>query len=68
MKHLNRIFYIYTEASIAVLMAIAGLCELVCGLVVPDIQFIAFPASVAFLAIAVRNVLYIRRCETRGFL
>lgn len=66
MKQLNRIFYIYTEASIAVMMAIASLLELVCGLVAPEIQLLAFPASVAFLAIAVSLVLYIVRAEKRG--
>ena len=66
MKSLKRLFYIYTEAAMAVFFALGGLLELVCGLAAPEIQVIAFPASVAFLAIAMGNVIYIYRCETGG--
>ena len=63
MKSLKRLFYIYTEASMAVLMLIACLVELVCGLAVPGLGLLAFPASAAFLAIAMGNVFYIYRSE-----
>ncbi len=65
MKQLKHIFYIYNEASLALLMAIAGLVELLCGLLVPAVQFFAFPASALFLVIALGLVISIYRQERK---
>jgi hypothetical protein len=53
MKALKRIFYIYTNASVAVLMAICCLIELVCTFFVPEvIQYLTIPASVFFAVVS----------------
>lgn len=62
---LKRIFFIYTEATVACAMLFGSLVELICGLVVPQISFLAFPTSVAFLLIAITQVIYIVKSETK---
>lgn len=65
MKQLNRIFYIYSEASGAVFMAFSALVEFACGLAIGgDIQlWIANPAAGFFASVALLGVLHIIRSE-----
>ena len=53
MKTLNRIFYIYTNASVALLMAVCCLIELACSFFVPmAIQYLTIPATVFFAVVS----------------
>ncbi len=50
MKTLNRIFYIYSNASVAALMFIGALIEIVCSFFVPDLLlYVTIPAAVFFV-------------------
>jgi hypothetical protein len=50
MKTLNRIFYIYSDASVAVLMFAGALVEIVCSFFVPELLlYMTIPASVFFV-------------------
>jgi len=67
-KSLNRIFYIYTEAPVAVLYSCFAIVEFACALAidVPVIQSFALIVGLLMSAVAVINVLYIYRKETKG--
>ena len=62
MKTLNRIFYIYSNASVAVLMAVCCFVELVCSFFVPEFfQYLTIPASVFFGVVSVSMALTVYR-------
>jgi hypothetical protein len=67
-KSLNRIFYIYTEAPLAVLYSCFAIVEFACALAidVPVIQSFALIAGLLMSAVAVINVSYIYKKETKG--
>ena len=61
---MKRIFYIYTEATIACMMLAASLIEFVCGFVIPEgLNILAFCASGFFLMVAVQQVSTIIKAE-----
>ena len=63
---LNRIFYIYTEASVCALMLVAAIIELACWVYLPaPISWLPAAAVVFFSAAAVHSALYIYRSETK---
>ncbi len=54
MKTLSRIFYIYSNASVAVLMAVCCFVELVCSFFVPEFfQYLTIPAAAFFGIVSV---------------
>lgn len=54
MKTLKKIFFIYTDASVALLMAAGFLIELVCSFFVPEIiQYLTIPAAAFFGIVSV---------------
>lgn len=54
MKTLNRIFYIYSNASVALFMAVCFFVELVCSFFVPEfIQYLTIPAAAFFGIVSV---------------
>lgn len=62
MKTLNQIFYIYSNASVALLMAVGCLIELVCSFFVPEaIQYLTIPATVFFAVVSVSMALDVYR-------
>lgn len=64
MKKLNRIFFIYSEASTGVLMAAGALIELLCWAMLPaPISWLAGAAVIFFSAAAASCALYIYRAE-----
>jgi hypothetical protein len=66
MKKLDRIFYIYSEASVCVLMLAGAIIELACWAFLPaPINWLPAAASVFFLAAAAQSALYIYRRETK---
>jgi hypothetical protein len=66
MKRLDRIFYIYTEASICALMLGGALVEAICWALLPSpIDWLSAGAVVFFLAAAAHSALYIYRSETK---
>ena len=64
---LKRIFFIYSEAILAVFFAAMSLLELVCYFVIPDSLFawIALSAAVGFALIAASMVNIIYQTEKR---
>jgi hypothetical protein len=66
MKKLDRIFYIYSEASVCVLMLAGAIIELACWAFLPaPINWLPAAAVVFFLAAAAQSALYIYRRETK---
>jgi len=67
MSNLSRIFFIYTEAHMAVFMLAVALIEFICYLAIPEhfISYVALAAAVAFTAIALSSVLYIVHQERK---
>ena len=68
MKNLNRIFYIYSEASLAVLFIIGAILETLCFAYFSYIgagllQLLAGTAAAGFALIAALNVRYILKRE-----
>ncbi|CAB4122753.1 hypothetical protein UFOVP33_47 [uncultured Caudovirales phage] len=65
MKALKRIFYIYSEASLAVFFAFGALVEFACAYALGDNFLGGFSLTSGFvlLALAVQQVRYIVRCE-----
>jgi hypothetical protein len=64
---MKRIFYIYTEATVACLMLTASLIEFICGFFIPDgLSTLAFIASGFFLIVAFQQVLIIVDSENKG--
>ena len=61
---MKRIFFIYTEATVACLMLLGSFLELLCGLAVPEIGMLTYPASALFLAAAVQQMRVIIKSET----
>ena len=60
MSKLSRIFYIYTEAHVALLMSIFAALELVCFIFTDSsIAYVFLSAAIAFTAIAASSVMYI---------
>jgi hypothetical protein len=54
MKTLSKIFYIYSDASVAVLMFAGFIIELVCSFFVPAaVLYLTIPATVFFGIVAV---------------
>jgi VIT1/CCC1 family predicted Fe2+/Mn2+ transporter len=70
MKTLNRIFYIWSEASVSVLFAVGALVELVCFVALPGVfAVIAACAAVAFALIAFFQGRYVyREAKRAGFI
>lgn len=67
MKTLNRIFYIWSEASVCVLFAIGALMELVCFLALPSFwALIAGTAAICFALIALGQGRYVYREAKRA--
>jgi len=65
-KNISRIFYIYSEASVAVLLGICSLIELGCYLAVPEFfQPIALGAAVVFCLLTIYLVVFIYNCEKK---
>ena len=63
---LNRIFYIYSEASTGALMATGALVELACWAYLPaPISWLAGAAVIFFSAAAASCALYIYRRESK---
>lgn len=61
---MSRIFYIYTEATVACMMLAAALIETLCGFVLPEpLGGFAFGAAVLFLLAAAHQVRYIINAE-----
>ena len=57
-KQLNRIFYIYSNASVAVFTAVAAVIEIICGLVLQfafdnPVYMLCYPAAVCFTAMTI---------------
>ena len=67
---MQRIFCIYTEASIAIFMGLAGLVELVCGYCLTGpLQVFAWATSAFFLVLTVKLVAYVcRDAKASGYL
>lgn len=67
MSKLSRIFYIYTEAHIAVFMLFLAVLEFICYLVLSPEPFayFALAASGLFVLVANANVLYIAKQERK---
>lgn len=67
MTKLNHVFYIYSESSMAALMIVGALIELLCGAALGgEIQmYLANPAAALFAVIALLNVWYVVRAERR---
>jgi hypothetical protein len=67
MTSLSRIFFIYTEASLAVLLLILSLVEVLCYFALPDtlLSKLALIAAITFFVIAALNVLYIVHQERK---
>ena len=66
MKKLDRIFYIYSEASVCVLMLAGAIIELACWVYLPEpISWLPAAAVVFFAAAAVHSALYIYRRESK---
>lgn len=66
MKKLNRIFYIYSEASAGALMAAGALIELMCWAMLPTpISWLAGAAFVFFTAAAFGFALHIYKVENK---
>ncbi len=70
MKKLNRIFYIYSEASMAVLYTVGAVVEALCCVYFTYIgaelfQGITGTAALAFALVAALNVNYIIKSEAR---
>jgi hypothetical protein len=66
MKKLDRIFYIYSEASVCVLMLAGAIIELACWAFLPaPINWLPAAAVVFFLAAAAQSALYIYRRESK---
>jgi hypothetical protein len=62
---LDRIFYIYSEASVCVLMLSGAIVELACWAYLPEpISWLPAAAVLFFMAAAVNSVLYIYRAES----
>ena len=65
MKKLDRIFFIYSEASTGVLMAAGAIVELACWAYLPaPISWLPGAAVIFFSAAAASCALYIYRAET----
>jgi hypothetical protein len=65
-KHLNHIFYVYNEATIAVIMACAAVLELMAGIFVGGpFSPLFFGASVLFTFVSIGCVRYIVRSEAK---
>jgi len=65
MKKLDRIFYIYSEASTGVLMAAGAIVELACWAYLPaPISWLAGAAVIFFTAAAASCAAYIYRAES----
>ncbi len=61
---MKRIFYIYTEATIACMLGFACILELFCGFVIPaPLDNFAFGAAGLFLLGALNQVFYIVKSE-----
>lgn len=65
-KQLSTIFYIYSNASVAVMMAIGAVTELICGLVLQfayanPLCLLCYGATVAFTLITLSLVLGVYR-------
>ena len=61
---MKRIFYIYTEATVACLMGLGALVELACGFVVPDgLDTLVFSASGLFTLCALQQISVIIKAE-----
>jgi len=61
---MKRIFFIYTEATIACMLGAACILELLCGFAMPEgLSVFAYGASVLFLLGAVHQVRYIVKAE-----
>jgi len=66
MKKLERIFYIYTEASVCALMLAGALLQAICWPFLPSpIDWLSAGAIVFFLAAAAHSALHIYRSETK---
>ena len=64
---MKRIFYIYTEATVASLMLSASLVEFICGFIIPEgLSILAFSASGVFLLAGLQQILTIVRAEKQG--
>lgn len=65
-KNISRIFYIYTEATLAVFMTALALVELGCYFAVPEFfQPVALGAAVTFVFVAIYLVTFIYNCEKK---
>jgi hypothetical protein len=67
MTSLSRIFFIYTEASAAVLLLSFSLLEVLCYMTLSEGLFsnLALIAAITFFVIAALNILYIVRQERK---
>jgi hypothetical protein len=66
MQAINKAFFIYTEASVAVFLLILSLLELVCGIMLSGseahpVAYLAFSASAVFFAASASFALYVIR-------
>lgn len=62
---LRRIFYIYSEASVAALFVVGAIVELCCALGLPaPLSYFALGASALFALVVAHQVRYIVRSET----
>lgn len=65
-KNISRLFYIYTEASVAVLLGVFSLIELACYFAVPEFfQPVALGSAVVFLFMTIYLVVFIYNCEKK---
>lgn len=65
-KHLNHIFYVYTEASLAVMLAFGAIVELLAGLFIGGpFSALFFGASALFTFVCIGCIRYIVRAEAK---
>ena len=65
-KNISRLFYIYTEATLAVFMAGCAFVELGCYFYLPQFfQPIALLAAVSFVFVTIYLVAFIYSCEKK---
>jgi len=65
-KHLNHIFYVYSEASFAVMLAFGAVIELLAGIVVGGpFSALFFCASALFTLVCINCIRYIVRSEAK---
>lgn len=68
-KQLSSVFYIYSNASVAVMMGIAALLELTCGVALhvasSDLAYFGYAASALFTLITISLVFNVYRDAKR---